>query len=104
MSYSDHNGPTTVSYTVVSSMWAYIQRCIELGAIEGPIDDHDLEPQIRHIVRCAHHILAGGEVEMKIIRKGNPDIFNNLESRMDEVKQEVNAVNKAAGYYVAGLI
>ena len=41
---------------------------------------------------------------MKVIRKGNPDIVNNLDHRMDEVKEEVNAINKAAGYYVAGIV
>lgn len=104
MSYENHHGPTTVSYTVTSSLYEYIHRCYALGAIEGPIAEHDLAPALKEILQAAHHYLAGGEVEVKVVRRGNPDIVNELDSLFDRVARDANEINKAAGYYVAGAV
>lgn len=102
--YADHQGPTTVAYTVVAPLYDYIIRAINLGAIVGPIGDHRLNDPLRQIVNAAHHVLAGGEVEVKVNRSGNPDIVNELGRRFEQVGKDANEINKHAGYYVAGWI
>lgn len=104
MSYEGHQGPTTVNYTVTSSLYEYVMRCLALGAIEGPIGAHDLAPALKEILRGAHHYLAGGEVEVKVVRRGNPDIVSDLDARFEKVARDANEINEAAGYYVAGAI
>ena len=104
MSYSGHQGPTTVSYTVTSALYGYIMRCLDLGAIEGPMGDHDLTPRLKEIVHAAHHYLAGGEVEITVKQRGNPDIVSDLNARLETTRVESNEINRAAGYYVAGII
>jgi hypothetical protein len=104
MSYENHQGPTTVNYTVTSSLYDYIMRCLALGAIEGPIGAHDLAPALKTILNAAHHYLAGGEVEIKIVRRGNPDIVSELDGRFARVHKDANEINEAAGYYVAGTV
>jgi hypothetical protein len=104
MSYENHQGPTIVNYGVTSSLYEYLMRCMALGAIEGPIGSHDLAPPLKEILQAAHHWLAGGEVEVKVVRRGNPDIVNELDSQFDKVGKDANELNRAAGYYVAGAV
>ena len=104
MSYENHQGPTTVNYTVTHSLYEYLVRCFGLGIIEGPIGAHDLAPALKTIVNAAHHYLAGGEVEIKVVRRGNPDIVNELDGRLVKVAKDANEINEAAGYYVAGAV
>ena len=93
---------STVAYTVASSIYGYFNRCLGLGAAVGELGAMELEPEIRKLVTCIHHVLAGGEIEEDpVVKKGNMDIFNDLEQRFEDGLREANDVNKAAGYYVS---
>jgi hypothetical protein len=43
-------------------------------------------------------------VEVKVTQRGNPDIFNELNRRVEQVGREANAINKAAGFYLTATI
>lgn len=92
---------STVAYPMASSIYAYFGRLRELGAIVGELGEMELEPEIRKLVICIHHVLAGGEVTCDVTRKGSMDIFNDLEKRFEDGLREANDLNKAAGYYVS---
>ena len=100
MEYNSGVGPRTVSYTLASNFYEYLMRLIDLGMIEGPIGDMKPNPEIAKVVELVHAVLAGGEVRAEIIRRGNPDIFNELNRRLVTAQAEANAINAAAGYYV----
>ena len=93
-------GPSTVSYTLTKSGYEYLMRMLNLGLVEGPIGDMKTPPEIVELVHAIHHVLAGGKAEVKITLKGNPDIVNELNAKLDNSAADSNAINKAAGYYV----
>ena len=92
---------STVAYPMASSIYEYFGRCLDLGAAEGELGDMKLESQVRELVRCIHHVLAGGQVTTELDQRGSMDIYNDLEKRFDEGLHEANEINKAAGYYVS---
>lgn len=95
--YNDINGPRIVNVTLASSLGGYILRTQELGAVEGPEGSQDISPALQPVLQALHHVLAGGEVEMHLVRSGNPDIVDELNRRAARATQEANLIIKAAG-------
>ncbi len=93
--------PSTVNYQLGSKTYAYLQRVLQLGAAEGTLGDMKLSPELAPLVAAIHEILAGGHVEVEVVREGNLDIVEELDRRLDEGEREANAINERAGYSVA---
>jgi hypothetical protein len=101
MSYSSsYVGPRLVGYQLASESYEYMMRALDLGAFEGPIGDMKLTPQVKAILEAMHHVLAGGEVKIEVVHRGNPDIVNELNRRLAAGLDEANEINKKAGFYV----
>lgn len=95
--YNDINGPRVVNVALASSLGNYLLRTQELGAVEGPEGSLSLHPALQPVLQAIHHVLAGGEVEVRVVRGGNPDIVDELNRRATRATQEANLINKAAG-------
>jgi hypothetical protein len=91
---------TTVAYTLSSETYAYLRRLIELGAVEGSLGDMKAAEFLAPVIEALHTVMAGGEIAIETIRRGNPDILRELNERVASATQESNAINQAAGYYV----
>lgn len=90
-------GPRTVNVTLASSLGAYLLRTQELGAVEGAEGSLALHPALQPVLEALHHVLAGGEVAVQVLRSGNPDIVAELDRRAAYATLEANILNKAAG-------
>lgn len=104
MSYNDIKGPRVVGLNVASSLAEYLMRIQELGAVEGEDGALMISPEVLPVLHAIHHVLAGGTVEVRIAQRGNPDIFNELNRRVEQVGREANAINKAAGFYLTATL
>ena len=102
MSYGNV-GPTTVSYTMAASIYEYVARMIDLGAVEGSLGEQQLPHHVWQVVEALHIVLAGGSVKIKVENRGNPDIVSDLNRRVTEGTSHANAINGAAGYYVTAV-
>ncbi len=102
-SYYDVKGPRITNLTLASSIGDYILRVQELGMVEGPSGSMALHPSLAPVLEALHHVLAGGEVELKVVHRGNPDIVNELNRRAEQGTQEANAINAAAGFYLTAM-
>lgn len=98
--YIFSGNPRLVGYQLTESMYGYLSRALDLGAVEGPIGDMKVTPELAAVMQAANAILAGGKVKIEIESRGNPDIFNELNRRLEAAARDSNAINKAAGYYV----
>ncbi|MBZ4417468.1 hypothetical protein K8638_13295 [Myxococcus sp. RHST-1-4] len=72
--------------------------------MEGTVGALVLNPAIQPVLEALHHVLAGGEVEVRVVRAGNPDIVEELGRRAAQATQEANALNQAAGFYLTGTV
>ncbi|WP_240359207.1 hypothetical protein [Pyxidicoccus trucidator] len=95
--YADIHGPSAVNVTLASGLGAYLMRVQELGAVEGAEGSLAVNPVLEPVLKALHHVLAGGEVEVHLLRRGNPDIVAELDHRATQATQEANTLNKAAG-------
>ena len=104
MSYNDIKGPRIAGLNVASSLSEYLMRIQELGAVEGPEGALEISPEVMPVLQAIHQVLSGGTVEVKVVHRGNPDIFNELNRRVEQVGREANAINKAAGFYLTATL
>ncbi|MFP2912679.1 hypothetical protein ACLESD_48250 [Pyxidicoccus sp. 3LFB2] len=95
--YTDIHGPSAVRVTLASGLEAYLVRVQQLGAVEGAEGSLALNPALQPVLAALHHVLAGGEVEVNVVRRGNPDIVAELEHRAAQATHEANTLHKAAG-------
>jgi len=77
------------------SIYKYLLRVFDLGAVEGPLGKMDINPIL---IEAFHHVLAGGEVEIKLARRSDPDVVEELNDRLRQGCKETNEINKASGY------
>jgi hypothetical protein len=103
-SYNDVKGPRVSNITVASGIGEYILRVQELGVVEGTSGAAELHPSLKPVMEALHHVLAGGEVELKVVHRGNPDIVTELNRRVEQSIQEANAINAAAGFYLTAMV
>jgi hypothetical protein len=98
--YVEEREPQVVERKVVASADAYTIRLFQLGAIEGALGEMDINPLLKPVLEAMHHVLAGGEIEIKLVEAGDPLVVQELNSRLEQVTEEANAINRQAGYSV----
>ncbi|MCI0570381.1 MAG: hypothetical protein L0Y66_06495 [Myxococcaceae bacterium] len=98
--YNDPNGPRVATINLASQLEAYLMRAQELGAVQSADGKVEIAPDAARMIEALHQVLAGGEVELHVKRRGSPDIFNELQRRLAQGMEEANAINKAAGFYL----
>jgi hypothetical protein len=80
-----------------AALGEYLERVRELGAMEGHNGSVELNPTLQPVLDALHHVLAGGEVEVRFVRNGQADIFKELQQRAARAIVETNALNQASG-------
>lgn len=103
-SYNNVKGVRVTHLTLASGIGEYILRVQELGVVEGTSGAVELHPSLKPIMEALHQVLAGGEVELKVVHRGNPDIVNELNRRAEQGVQEANTINAAAGFYLTAMV
>ncbi|WP_225413178.1 hypothetical protein [Stigmatella hybrida] len=71
---------------------AYLQRVQALGAIEGSGDTLAFSPHVQPVLEALHHVLAGGEVEVRILSAGQAGIVEELRALSEQVLAEAKAL------------
>jgi hypothetical protein len=92
--------PGIIQLSLSASLGQYLQRVRELGAVEGLQGAVQLNPTLKPVIEALHHVLAGGEVEVRILRGGQQEIFQELEQRAIQATQETNLLNQPPGTVV----
>lgn len=105
MAYNPSNpnnpqGPRVVAANLAVSANDYLMRLQELGAVQDNNGDLVLAPELRPVLDALHAVLAGGQVSLTITSRGNPDIINELNRRLEQANRDANTINKAAGFYL----
>jgi hypothetical protein len=77
-----------------------LHRIWELGALEGPVGDQVVSHEVQPAVDMLLHILAGGEVNHQVIRKGAEDTVAELKALLEKVMAEINTSHKGRGHCV----
>lgn len=80
-----------------AALGEYLERARQLGAMEGHFGAAELNPTLQPLVDALHHILAGGEVEVRVVHPGQPDIVQELRQRATRATAESNALHEATG-------
>lgn len=100
MSYRADEGPQLIAHNMTYSGYEYLKRLISLGAIEGTLGKMRVADCIRPVIDALHVVLAGGEVKIEVVHRGNADILNELRSRIEAAGRDANEINEKSGYYV----
>ncbi|HZI12752.1 MAG TPA: hypothetical protein VE153_20385 [Myxococcus sp.] len=95
--------PRVVTATLASALEGYLVRAQELGAVEGTGGALALNPALKPVLQALHHVLAGGEVDVRIVRTGNLDLVSELDHRADEATQEANTLT-GTGYALTATV
>lgn len=94
---SDTWGPRLVNVSLAGAVSDYLQRLQELGAVEGPNGQVGLAPALEPVLEGLHHLLAGGEVEVHVTRRGHAVLVQELHQRVEDATREVNHLQQQAG-------
>ncbi len=97
--YPSFNGPKIVGHMLASQTHEFVLRLEQLGFTFGQ-DGAVLNPELQPIVDGLYHALAGGEVEIKVKHRGNPDIVTELQTRQASATAESNQLNQDVGFYL----
>jgi hypothetical protein len=97
---NDSEDPGIVQLSFSAALGEYLERVRELGAVEGLQGAVEINPTLQPVLEALHHVLAGGEVEVRIVRDGQQQIFEELQQRALQATQETNAINQAPGTVV----
>ncbi|WP_426756248.1 hypothetical protein [Myxococcus sp. Y35] len=65
--------------------------------MEGPLGARVLNPALQPVLEALHHVLAGGEVAVHVLRRGNADIVHELNLRAERVTVESAHLDTEAG-------
>lgn len=90
----DRASQRIIHLSFAASLGEYLERVRDLGAVEGRKGAVELNPTLRPVVEAMHHVLAGGEVEVRVVREGQREIFRELEQRASRATVETNALNQ----------
>ncbi|NVJ04432.1 hypothetical protein HUW63_04135 [Myxococcus sp. AM001] len=63
--------------------------------MEGPLGARALNPALRPILEALHHVLAGGEVAVQLLQRGNADLVNELNLRAERATEEATRLGTA---------
>lgn len=94
-------GAKTVQYPMVESCRDYFYRGMELGAVEGSLGAMRAPPELEKLVLAAHHILAGGTVEVNVVKPGSETIVADLDALYFQMTKDANEVNATKGAYIS---
>lgn len=97
---SDSQSPRLVHLPVSSALQEYLRRVQTLGAVEGTGGALELNPTLVPVLKALHHVLAGGEVEVRITRDGQATLVQELQERATQSFEETNALNQQPGVEV----
>jgi hypothetical protein len=56
------------------------------------------------VLEALHHVLAGGEVEVRILQQGQPDLVHELDQRAEEATTEANAIQERDGVVLSATV
>jgi hypothetical protein len=87
-----------VTRTTVASAEGYMIRLLQLGVMEGALGEMEISPLLKPLLEAMHHVLAGGEVEIKLHATGNVLLVQELERRLEEVVHDFNVVNQHSNH------
>ncbi|MCE9668610.1 hypothetical protein LY474_12375 [Myxococcus stipitatus] len=90
--------PHLVDVPLARAVEGYLRRLQELGAVEGPGGAVGLNPALAPVLEALHHLLAGGEVEVRVTRRGLPAVVQELGARVEEATREVNQLQALATF------
>ncbi|NTX37423.1 hypothetical protein HUA78_23495 [Myxococcus sp. CA033] len=65
--------------------------------MEGPGGAVGLNPALEPVMEALHHLLAGGEVEVRVTRRGHSRLVQELRQRVEDATREVNEFQRVAG-------
>jgi hypothetical protein len=102
MSY-EVKGARVVAQNLASTTSEFLMRLQELGATIGT-DGTAVLPELKPVIEGLFQVLAGGEVEVKVVHRGNPDIVRELEKRLADSTAEANQINKDLSFYLTATI
>jgi hypothetical protein len=74
----------TVGYQFPRSAFAYLQRLINLGLVEGPVGEMRIPSAIQEAAHAMHVLLVGGEISVEVDRSGATTIVEELDGRLEE--------------------
>ena len=89
--------PSIIQLSLSAALGQYLERVRELGAVEGLRGSVQINPTLVPVLEAMHHVLAGGEVEVRIVRGGQQEIVQELQQRAVQATQETNALNQQPG-------
>ena len=89
---------TMVSLNVALGVATYVSRVVDLGVVVGEIGQTDLNPRLEGVKEALHHILAGGEVRIEIVKSGVTQTVGELNQLLEKAYHESDEINKQAGY------
>jgi hypothetical protein len=90
--------PQLVTRAMVASAQAYMIRLLQLGAMEGALGELDLNPSLKRLTEALHQVVAGGQVEVKLVEAGESHVVQELNSRLEQAIKDGNSMNGQAGY------
>ena len=96
----DSDSHPIIQLSYAAALGEYLERVRDLGAMEGHNGAVEINPTLQPVVEAMHHVLAGGEVEVRVVRDGQVDIFRELQSRAARATSETNALNQPSGNIV----
>jgi hypothetical protein len=98
--HTEEKAPQLVKRETVASADSYMIRLLQLGAIEGALGEMDINPLLKPVIEAMHHVLTGGEVEIKVLTPGNALMVQELNHRLEQTTHDLNLINQRVGYSV----
>lgn len=90
---TEAEGPRVVHLAVSSALADYLSRVRMLGAVQATRGGLELNPTIAPVLLALHHVLAGGEVEVRITRGGQSALVRELQERAARTLEETQVLN-----------
>lgn len=94
---AEAEGPRVVHLAVSSALAEYLHRIQMLGAVQGSRGGLELNPTLIPVLKALHHVLAGGDVEVRITRAGQSALVKDLQERAARTLEETNVLNDEGG-------
>jgi hypothetical protein len=90
-------GPDMIKVTVGNDILAFLQRLLELGALQGTSTTIQVNPILRSLVDALYQVLAGGDAQVAVLSKGDQGIFEELQRLERQCASAMNEIvtNKA---------
>src|SRR5262245_44179364 len=98
--YVEEREPKLIKRETVASADGYMIRLLQLGAMEGALGEMNICSVLKPVLEAMHHVLTGGEVEIKLVAEGNSLLVQELNGRLEQATQDLNAINRQVGHSV----